>query len=1263
MSSPTFSQYSNTSLYWLDGSNSTVGFYAGSAEPQTLGSNPTLDTLWANALDGTFVLLPSAPSDPSGFCSALANYLPTQQQPLCKVLWITYPQAPPEHWQPIAITVGSPPDQSDPTYSINATAIALGHCELSIPSGYVLSLVPESSSLLMQSSDENSVAQFAMVAAAGSASQIQASSLALSFAQPTQGCLLFGLTLSPGVNNSQFSQLAVGIRYFFPLTAPQADGTSIGTGQSAVLLQNSQSFSMQATMDPINIVNPDRSNLSFFSPNLASGLPLTYDSTFGDTLGRPITLTPVAASGSTPDARLVFGIQPSGATVPVPGSTASHFYFTLQGCFTIGWSTSSTTPNYQLLCGTSPLEYIEFPAPDDTQTNQLSFVPGGPACTPGSVASSGAPPLTSPGTTAWILPKVSSDTIAPSYFAQPERSPLFQPNPTTPSTNQQSLPTTMDANSREFWSAAEASPTRVAGPSVATGIPMFGFFATDTTQTPLSALLALESSAIAPNRQQILAAAGAGTAKFARQNFDDDSTTEIAISPHGFSVGMTGDSWAWVGIANDQANARTPSVQFTQVSGEFRAALESNKLFMVAANPEVLMGQASVPFQATADILETMRDEGLLTVTQFTAVNAYFAGLAQPYPVYLSLSAFAAALTNAWSTLTPGLTPAQQATFAANCSKFTIQVGDWAFQLSPTNWSNPERPEHQNTIMVLKFTNDRSLEELTNDVDAWTWSAVAQLPNGGDVGATQRELQQLFAFAKAAEEQALEKHTPSLYGDFCKLLKDPHWTGVISFAVGVPLLNLGGPLQPLAAGLSARRLYAHHVGFSATPTSVKGGTATFQRTSVFAVIDYEDSADQYAKDPNSWPNFQFKVLDLEMRMNNSFVAYSACRAELMINRLFGANTLLYPTTHGNNVLLSGQYGFFESNDIQGYGYRFSMEGDNTVMLGGSALRKIDLLSVSLALSRWTAAKSNQGTFDCTFRITGNFHFFNNTDADIFSFGAEASAHATPSEVGTSSLRFGGLNIQMSSKAGGKNQSFVEDASHLTLDLQHSLARVNSLYSSFPVKLMGLISTPYPVATEPDSTTKPAPQLPENFGYTSITAPLQQSKLSDPWYGLVYKIELGSLGALGENAPLTLNLLTAWSAGDSQDIPPMYVGIQWPGVNGKLGVDLPFQGVIKLGFRAIEMLVNSRGTNPDGSVHRDYMLRFRNFALRFFGFAIPPGNNDVYVLGDRASGSDAIGWYAAYGAKSDPKPKQTPTARALAARKRITVTSKQRSNQK
>jgi hypothetical protein len=271
-------------------------------------------------------------------------------------------------------------------------------------------------------------------------------------------------------------------------------------------------------------------------------------------------------------------------------------------------------------------------------------------------------------------------------------------------------------------------------------------------------------------------------------------------------------------------------------------------------------------------------------------------------------------------------------------------------------------------------------------------------------------------------------------------------------------------------------------------------------------------------------------------------------------------------------------------------------------------------------------------------MTGNLRFYEFDRFDPFCWGvANAPEGAGEDAVGDDGyLRFGNLSVDMSFSLGDPQNTtvFRLNDGALSFDLANSVARPNALVRRFPVRLANLIATPDPkLASPPQGAGSAAAATPESMGFVSVSAPIDQGLLTQPWYGLNYTIDLGTLGALAGSASIALSVLAAWSPGPAGSVPSVYVGVKLPGTREAFGVSLPLQGILKLGFRSIEFLVDNEVGKP-----RTYTLRLRDFALRLLGLSFPPGHNDIVLFGNPdQSAADKVGWYAAYSKEDESSP--------------------------
>ena len=196
-------------------------------------------------------------------------------------------------------------------------------------------------------------------------------------------------------------------------------------------------------------------------------------------------------------------------------------------------------------------------------------------------------------------------------------------------------------------------------------------------------------------------------------------------------------------------------------------------------------------------------------------------------------------------------------------------------------------------------------------------------------------------------------------------------------------------------------------------------------------------------------------------------------------------------------------------------------------------------------------------------------------------------------------------------------TFALDVTRTTFDVGASVPRAQSLAAHFPVTARGLIAG--------TGTT-----MPGDLGYMTVVTDLDTVAYSAPWFGLVFDLNLGSVGALAAGAGLVATLAVVWAPGHAGL--PVSIGLKLPGSTSAKD-ELTIEGVLKISIFAI-ILSYAQGA---------FLLAFDGVALSVFGRALPPGGSfDILVFGDPdpAAGASSLGWYGAY--KKDA-PKAPPAA--------------------
>lgn len=1046
------------------------------------------------------------------------------------------------------------------------------------------------------------------------------------------GCFACSFKL-PGIEEQKerrdFELLQLCCAYFVPEPDQALDGM-VRTLKFPVLLQPDQKITLYGLFDPLNHLLGQRTSLSLFDPAGKGDIPGTMDSFFTTATGHGVSLKPAKGVNGEPDTRFVFAKRPLWQDQ----TAITSYYLTLEGAFEISTASgaaepaSPLEPAERIVCGISSAEYAGLMVKPG---NLMHFIPGADAYAPGSPTDDGdekeTPPLlTGMGTTAWVYITPPDTGKRVYYYAQPEQSLIYDAtNVVTGSED--------SAGYLDFLEIPAAVFPEVLSPpgdeGKPHGFPMVPFRGISLEDMELCRRVELQ--AISPGRRAVIekiTGAGYGL-DLVRGGAGDGKTT--GVTPQGLVVELDDNLIDWKRLALGNIEQQPGDacgvqlaidsgwLQFSGVKGKFRAALQSNQLFLVVAEPVEFLKACSVRFRLTEDSFIRLRrlpaavrgpDEMLEDVAQKTREKFY--------PIYDDLTAYQSQLTS-WA---PGITPYLPA-WEKEGAYFELFICGWKFLLSPYHWIDQTRKTHQNTIMILKF-NHRTLDDLIKDTAAWPWPEAASID--GSLKNTQDELRSIFDAAKSAVESAAEKGTFSPYTNFVKnVITNPDWNGVLFLNCQVPLDSLPDQLLGISVGIDKKKFYAHHVGLNITPLSVAQQEVHLGTTSLFGLIDYQDPDDlMYSNNID----YDFKTLFLTILFENSGIKYFSNRIELLICKLFGDLVLMESGGHSNNLILDG---VCQTDNGQNF-YSFRQSGVNKYQLENSALETVEILSSSFTtLVPESEQESAGGDVHTDFSLAGNLYFQEFEGFDLFSFGP-ALQEEIPGPKIDGYLRYNGLSINMSFNIADPEQKkqFAFKASGVAFDLSQSLGRINALYKKFPLTLTGLIESPVTSVEEGE----PKGVSPKEMNFAAVGTPLQPGALAYPWYGLAMDLDLGTLGSLAGNLGLRITLLAAWSPTEVGDEPIIYIGMKFPGFND-LGIKLPIEGVLSLGFRNIQFVASETAKG------RLYMLRLRQFGIRLLGLSFPPGNNDIYLFGNPDNTSNTkLGWYAAYSdGKEDKEPEK------------------------
>lgn len=264
-----------------------------------------------------------------------------------------------------------------------------------------------------------------------------------------------------------------------------------------------------------------------------------------------------------------------------------------------------------------------------------------------------------------------------------------------------------------------------------------------------------------------------------------------------------------------------------------------------------------------------------------------------------------------------------------------------------------------------------------------------------------------------------------------------------------------------------------------------------------------------------------------------------------------------------------------------------------------------------------------------FNLSGFLNFYASPEFDAFSFGDDLPATNLP----TAGLQFANLGIGMEFDLPAATPLYFSlDPTLMSFDTGMSQARERSLFHKFPLTMSALL-------------TGSADKGVKDLGYVPVRV-REFSKLGNigaEWYGLAFILNLGTLGALANNAGFAATLLVAWSVGGPPN--PVQIFLNLPGLGtGKKEISL--QSVLKLTLGSIEL-----SPQLDSSkLITAYLLSLRNIALSFLGKKLPTsGVTDLALFSDfkDEGGGSSLSWYAAYYTEppaTPPAPAQSEVSR-------------------
>jgi hypothetical protein len=521
-------------------------------------------------------------------------------------------------------------------------------------------------------------------------------------------------------------------------------------------------------------------------------------------------------------------------------------------------------------------------------------------------------------------------------------------------------------------------------------------------------------------------------------------------------------------------------------------------------------------------------------------------------------------------------------TLAAHFTDTVLDLANWTLDLSPDLWSANQ------TFIVFKFFDGKSFRELSGSTDSWT--------HADDFN---RKVPETWAQLGGMLSQADKAGKTSDFGHFLETIDNPHWNGILAFNVHVPLSGLPPQIEGLAAGIDASRFKAHHMGIDLSPVQqAANGRVSIGSSALFGLINYQHTD---PASPSGGQEYEFSVDSLDVLFVNAQVKDFSSSVRLTINSLFGEKATKQVNgadAPDNQLKLQGSYQQHDGHAA----YTFTNTGQNCFKLDSAVLQSVTIEHAQFVTEVAAAPEKGQDVLT-HFNFRGQLSFKAVSPMDLFSYDL---------------LPFSNLTVDMHFNPADARvkQQFTFDPGRLTFNNAGVKARTGSFVAQFPLEARA-----FRCASTAD--------LPAAFALVDL--PEGFSKIDRGWFGLVFDLSLGSLGALAPKKETSAQWMLIWQpSATTEENPklPLAAMIKLP--FGEGGKDFfSIQGVIKMGMSGIAL----------SQQDKSFIICFKNIALRLLMLSFPPGGStNVYLFGDPDNKAKELAWYGAYVKDKTEEPK-------------------------
>ncbi len=568
-----------------------------------------------------------------------------------------------------------------------------------------------------------------------------------------------------------------------------------------------------------------------------------------------------------------------------------------------------------------------------------------------------------------------------------------------------------------------------------------------------------------------------------------------------------------------------------------------------------------------------------------------------------------------------------------------IVINDWNFV---ADVGEGAQATSYHNVMLIKFCTGSLKERVTNP-NRWTMPESFSLINGATSsmsGLAYTGLSQwLQNYIAEAEGKAEVEGPNGLYSNFVKLVQDPNWNGIIVLNANLPLDSLPSQIAGIAAGIDYSRFQAHHFGASVSRVKYESGSLDVQGiSSLFGLIDYQNPAYEAAVAGGASQGtsiqlptkngYAFSVLQLQVLFVQSRMATFNSYIQLSMDTLFGSditNTQFSDQASPINAMV------LKGTALQQNGTTTYVYEQTGGYLFGLDSNVLPMISVNRVQFNTLGASDSGVTLNSRFLMWGRLNFalletnaVTPTPFDLLSFGSDKGE-----ALGNQGLAYANLDIDMSFPAATPNATnFAFDTGHLSFDLAGSTVRGQSLFKGFALQIKKFIA-----ATKS--------QQPKDYNFLTVQPQgLSLQPLTGDWYGISFKVTMGTPGALVSGTGFESDLLLAWSPSSTtkEKNAALFVGLSLPGAAPGASA-FSLQGVFKVSTGPIKLLYQDVPNDASGS--KFFNLQLTNIGIKILGIAkLPPGATIQFFLFGDPSNTGSLGWYAAYVQDQSSK-KSTP----------------------